>query len=139
MDALLRPAVAVTVVVDRARLLAEVARTAAGRDAKRQNTITITITLTLAAAAVRVSPLLEGGAPLTGPDLPARLGGMVGLTLAFRPGYLTDALRCFTGDTVALHLTTPVRPVTLTDAPDGITDPRAYRHLVMPVRLPDMR
>ena len=56
-------------------------------------------------------------------------------TIAFRPGYLLDALGSVTaagGATVRLALTSPARPALLTPAePSG---PVACRHVLMPVR-----
>jgi DNA polymerase-3 subunit beta len=53
----------------------------------------------------------------------------------FNGSFLLDALGCFTGDTVTLHLRSETKPMLLTDGPDVAGD--GYLHLMMPVRVED--
>lgn len=54
------------------------------------------------------------------------------LQIAFKPGYLLDALTAADTPDVRIHLTTPTRAAVITAAD---TDASNYRHVVMPVRL----
>ncbi|GAA1657110.1 DNA polymerase III subunit beta [Fodinicola feengrottensis] len=134
IDTLFPDTATVTVVADRARLLADVQRAAAICVAKVDKTQQLR--LTLATDTLTVFPMLDQHAnSATGPAQPARIDGELQKPIAFRAAYLVDALRCFEGDTVVLHVTSPIKPILLTDEPNGIRASAAYRHLVMPLRL----
>jgi DNA polymerase-3 subunit beta len=134
LDALLRPSVVGIVEVDRAGLLAEVQRTAAICDAKRQTMPTIV--LSVGVDTLTATPLLAAGTSM-GPDVRARVDGLVGRSVGFAVEHLTDALRCFSGDTVTMHLSADHRPVTFTDLPQDISDSTTYQHVLIPRRLPE--
>ncbi|ODT98114.1 MAG: DNA polymerase III subunit beta [Pseudonocardia sp. SCN 72-86] len=73
-------------------------------------------------------------------ELPCILTGE-GLTIAFNPSYLLDALGALHTERTQLTFTTPnrpalVRPVVASSGGDAPADSSGYLHLLMPVRLP---
>ncbi|MFI8085838.1 DNA polymerase III subunit beta [Kitasatospora sp. NPDC086009] len=68
--------------------------------------------------------------------IPAQFEGTVsdGLTIAFNPGFLADALRAIAAPEVRIGITEPTKPAALAGAGGDSTD-LEYRHTLMPVRL----
>lgn len=125
----------VTVVVDRAELLTQIQRSAAVLAAKGEKAQPLTFNVD--ADAVTVAPHLgDGAGKVRTRALPSKVTGPgAGMRIAFGHRFFADAVECFTGDTLTLHINAPTKPVLITDTPDGLHDRTQYRHLVQPVRL----
>lgn len=125
-----------TVVVDRARLLADLHRADAICAAKQEPRGQVDLVIDpVQVGAVPV--LLDRASEVTAPGLPAGVDGIDDtLRVRFRTAYLVDAVSSFDEQRITLHLNGTTNAMTVTDTPGGLANSAAYRHLVMPIRLP---
>ncbi|WP_396231016.1 hypothetical protein, partial [Frankia sp. EI5c] len=118
---------ACTVVVDRARLHAQVRRVAALLTARTTQTWA---TVTVHPGAIVVAPWFsDRPEQVTAPEIPAEVTGLhpPGHRV-FKPSYLLDAIDSFTSPTITLYLPADVaKPVLLTATPDELADPAVFR------------
>lgn len=127
----------VTVVADRAFLLAATKRAAAIAAAKHDGHGQID--LRIDPMNTTVLPVLSERGDVAAPGHPADVDGLDedDLQVRFNAAYLLDALGTFTDDQVTLHINGVTKPMVLTDTPAGLVDPAAFRYLVMPARRQD--